>query len=476
MKQEYPKDWPYIHFEYERGKCRLSKKCSVVCAERLMKITVIGTGYVGLITGVGLATLGHSVTCFDIDKGKIVRMKQGEMPIYEPGLEQLVDAAVQEKRLVFTSSQAEAFKHADFIFVAVGTPSLPDGTADLTYIRNSCYEIGTYITSDIIVITKSTVPVGTNDQMKEWIQEKLQGRHRIHMVSNPEFLRECSGIHDFSHGDRIVIGAETDEIAQKIETLYSKLRIETFVTDIRSAEMIKYASNAFLATKISFINEISNICEKVGADVLEVAGGMGMDQRIGSHFLQAGIGYGGSCFPKDTNALVQIAGNVAHDFSLLKAVIEVNNKQQMLLVRKARSVMDMKGKRIAVLGASFKPNTDDIREAPSLPIIKELVKMEADVIVYDPQAILHLQKLFGDEITYTTNLDEAVTGAEAVFIVTDWECIRTYPLERYVKLMREVILFDGRNCYTGKGVENHRMDYYSVGRKSICNRAVSIVY
>ncbi|PEY38916.1 UDP-glucose 6-dehydrogenase [Bacillus cereus] len=441
-----------------------------------MKITVIGTGYVGLITGVGLATLGHSVTCFDINKGKIVRMKQGEMPIYEPGLEQLVDAAVQEKRLVFTSSQAEAFKHADFIFVAVGTPSLPDGTADLTYIRNSCYEIGTYITSDIIVITKSTVPVGTNDQMKEWIQEKLQGRHRIHMVSNPEFLRECSGIHDFSHGDRIVIGAETDEIAQKIETLYSKLRIETFVTDIRSAEMIKYASNAFLATKISFINEISNICEKVGADVLEVAGGMGMDQRIGSHFLQAGIGYGGSCFPKDTNALVQIAGNVAHDFSLLKAVIEVNNKQQMLLVRKARSVMDMKGKRIAVLGASFKPNTDDIREAPSLPIIKELVKMEADVIVYDPQAILHLQKLFGDEITYTTNLDEAVTGAEAVFIVTDWECIRTYPLERYVKLMREAILFDGRNCYTGKGVENHRMDYYSVGRKSICNRAVSIVY
>ena len=458
------------------GSADYLKKCSVVCAEQQMKVTVIGTGYVGLITGVGLATLGHSVTCFDIDKGKIVRMKQGEMPIYEPGLEQLVDAAVREKRLAFTSSQAEAFKHADFIFVAVGTPSLPDGTADLTYIRNSCYEIGTYITSDIIVITKSTVPVGTNDQMKEWIQEKLQGRHRIHMVSNPEFLREGSGIHDFFHGDRIVIGAETDEIAQKIETLYSKLLIETFVTDIRSAEMIKYASNAFLATKISFINEISNICEKVEADVLEVAGGMGMDQRIGSHFLQAGIGYGGSCFPKDTNALVQIAGNVAHDFSLLKAVIEVNNKQQMLLVRKARSVMDIKGKRVAVLGASFKPNTDDIREAPSLPIIKELVKMEADVIVYDPQAILHLQQLFGDELTYTTNLDEAVTGAEAVFIVTDWECIRTYPLERYVKLMREAILFDGRNCYTGEDVEKHRMDYYSVGRKSICNREVSIVY
>ncbi|MCX2827484.1 UDP-glucose/GDP-mannose dehydrogenase family protein [Bacillus pseudomycoides] len=440
-----------------------------------MKITVIGTGYVGLITGVGLATLGHSVTCFDINQGKIAKMKQGEMPIYEPGLGQLVDAAVQEKRLAFTSSQTEAFKHSDFIFVAVGTPSLPDGTADLTYIRNSCYEIGMCANSDIIVVTKSTVPVGTNDQMKEWIQEKLQGRHMIHMVSNPEFLREGSGIHDFFHGDRIVIGAETEEIAQKVERLYSKLLIETFVTDIRSAEMIKYASNAFLATKISFINEISNICEKVGADVLEVAGGMGIDRRIGPHFLQAGIGYGGSCFPKDTNALVQIAGNVAHDFRLLKAVIEVNNKQQMLLVRKARSVMDMRGKQVAVLGAAFKPNTDDIREAPSLLIIKELLEMGANVIVYDPQAILHVQQLFGEEIKYTTDLDEAITEVDAAFIVTDWECIRTYPLERYVQLMGEPILFDGRNCYTGKDVEKHRMDYYSVGRKSIRNRKVSTV-
>ncbi|MDZ5608134.1 UDP-glucose/GDP-mannose dehydrogenase family protein [Bacillus pseudomycoides] len=441
-----------------------------------MKITVIGTGYVGLITGVGLATLGHYVTCFDIDQEKIARMKQGEMPIYEPGLGQLVDAAIQERLLAFTSSQTEAFKHVDFIFVAVGTPSLPDGMADLTYIRNACYDIGVYTNSDVIVITKSTVPVGTNDQMKEWIQEKLQGRHIIHMVANPEFLREGSGIHDFFHGDRIVIGAETEEIAQKVEKLYSKLLIETFVTDIRSAEMIKYASNAFLATKISFINEISNICEKVGADVLEVASGMGMDRRIGSYFLQAGIGYGGSCFPKDTNALVQIAGNVAHDFRLLKAVIEVNNKQQMLLVRKARSVMDIRDKQVAVLGTAFKPNTDDIREAPSLLIIKELVEMGANVIAYDPQAILHVQQLFRDEIKYTTNLDEAVTGAEAVFIVTDWECIRTYPLDRYVKLMREPILFDGRNCYTGKDVEKHRMDYYSVGRKSVRNRKCSTVY
>ncbi|KYG37164.1 UDP-glucose dehydrogenase family protein [Bacillus gaemokensis] len=441
-----------------------------------MKITVIGTGYVGLITGVGLATLGHFVTCFDLDKGKIERIKQGDMPIYEPGLEELVEAAFEEGSLTFTSNRTEAFACAEYVFIAVGTPSLPDGTADLTYIRNACYDIGTYVNSNVIVITKSTVPVGTNDQMKEWIEEKLQAQHRIHMVSNPEFLREGSGIHDFFHGDRIVIGANSKETAQKVETLYSELEIHTFITDVRSAEMIKYASNAFLATKISFINEISNICEKVGTDVLEVAAGMGMDQRIGSHFLQAGIGYGGSCFPKDTNALVQIAGNVAHDFRLLKAVIEVNNKQQLLLIEKAKKVMGVSGKRVAVLGAAFKPNTDDIREAPSLVIIKELVQMGANVVVYDPRAISHVRELFGTKVEYADNVDEAIMETSAVFIVTEWEYIRSYPLERYVKLMREPILFDGRNCYTRKDVEKHRMDYYSVGRKSIQNNRVPTIY
>ncbi|WP_459501845.1 UDP-glucose dehydrogenase family protein [Bacillus sp. C1] len=441
-----------------------------------MKITVIGTGYVGLITGVGLATLGHSVTCFDIDQEKIARIKQGEMPIYEPDLEGFIETTVQEKKLVFTSSQLEAFKQVSFIFVAVGTPSLPDGTADLTYIRNSCYAIGTYANSDVIVVTKSTVPVGTNNQMKEWIEEKLQGRHTIQIVSNPEFLREGSGIYDFFHGDRIVIGSETEEIAEKVEWLYSKLSIPTFVTDIRSSEMIKYASNAFLATKISFINEISHICEKVDADVLEVAVGMGMDRRISPHFLQAGIGYGGSCFSKDTNALVQIAGNVEHDFRLLKAVIEVNNKQQMMLVKKARNVLNMRGKQVAVLGAAFKPNTNDIREAPSLLVIKELLEIGAKVSVYDPQAIGHMQQLFRDKIKYTTDLDEAIIEADAAFIITEWESIRTYPLEKYVKLMREPILFDGRNCYTGEDVEKHRIDYYSIGRKSICNRKSFTAY
>ncbi|MGU3352333.1 UDP-glucose dehydrogenase family protein [Bacillus sp. M5A3_1b] len=442
--------------------------CIFLC-EKEMKITIIGTGYVGLITGVGLAMLGHSVTCFDINDEKIERIKQGDLPIYEAGLYELINDACENDCLTFTTSRVKAFYDAEFIFIAVGTPSLLDGTADLTYIRSACDDIGTYTTNDIIVVTKSTVPVGTNDVMRGWIEEKLQKRYELHIVSNPEFLREGSGIYDFFQGDRIVIGADNEEAARKVENLYSELRLKTYVTNIKSAEMIKYASNAFLATKISFINEISNICEKVGANVLDVAKGMGMDKRIGASFLNAGIGYGGSCFPKDTKALVQIAGNVAHDFRLLKAVIEVNNKQQLLLVEKAKKIIDMNKKQIAVLGAAFKPNTDDIREAPSLVIIEELINMDADVILYDPQAIQNVKGVFGETIRYTGCIDEAIREADAVFILTEWESIRTYPLENYVKLMKEPILFDGRNCYTNEDAKKQGLDYYSIGRKSIRN-------
>ncbi|CAM3952116.1 UDP-glucose dehydrogenase family protein [Bacillus paramycoides] len=448
--------------------------CIFLC-ERKMKITIIGAGYVGLITGVGLARLGHSVTCFDINDEKIERIKQGKLPIYECGLHELINEAYENNHLTFTTSKSKAFNKAEFIFIAVGTPSLLDGTADLTYIRSACDDVGTYVNNDIIVVTKSTVPVGTNDVMKGWIEEKLQGRHELHIVSNPEFLREGSGMYDFFHGDRIVIGANSEAVARKVENLYSELCLKTYITDIRSAEMIKYASNAFLATKISFINEISNICEQVGADILEVATGMGMDKRIGASFLKAGIGYGGSCFPKDTKALVQIAGDVSHDFRLLKAVIEVNNKQQLLLVEKAKKVMDMNKKRIAVLGAAFKPNTDDIREAPSLIIIQELINMGADVVLYDPQAIQNVKDLFGKAIQYAGCIDESIREANAVFIVTEWKSIRTYPLEKYVQLMREPILFDGRNCYTNEDAKKHGIDYYSVGRKNICNSNISII-
>ncbi|PEM64809.1 UDP-glucose 6-dehydrogenase [Bacillus toyonensis] len=440
-----------------------------------MKITIIGTGYVGLITGVGLAKLGHSVTCFDIDYEKIERIKQGDLPMYECGLHELIHDAYKCAKLTFTTSKLKAFKNAEFIFIALGTPSLANGRADLTYIKRACEDIGTYVHNDIIVVTKSTVPVGTNEAMQGWIEAKLQGRHKLHVVSNPEFLREGSGIYDFFHGDRIVIGADDEKVARKVEDLYSALCLQTYITDIKSAEMIKYASNAFLATKISFINEISNICEKVGANVLDVAKGMGMDKRIGTHFLQAGIGYGGSCFPKDTKALVQMAGNVSHDFRLLKAVIEVNNKQQLLLVEKAKKVINMNKKRVAVLGAAFKPNTDDIREAPSLIIIQELINIGADVVVYDPKAIQHVQQTFGKTIQYAECIDESIRGASAVFIVTEWESIRTYPLEKYVQLMGEAILFDGRNCYTNEDARKQGIDYYSVGRQNVCNNHVATI-
>ncbi|MGF9964087.1 UDP-glucose dehydrogenase family protein [Bacillus rhizoplanae] len=441
-----------------------------------MKITVVGTGYVGLVTGVGLATIGHSVTCFDIDEQKIRLLEKNELPIYEPGLQKLLEEAVWKRRLSFTSKQEEAYGAADFIFVAVGTPSYSDGSANLTHIVNVCRDIGMYAERDVIVVTKSTVPVGTNDAMKEWIRGSLQTDIRIHLVSNPEFLREGSGVYDFFHGDRIIIGAETAAIAKKVAALYELLSIEIFTTDVRSAEMIKYASNAFLATKISFINEISNICEKVQADVTEVAVGMGIDKRIGPHFLQAGIGYGGSCFPKDTNALVQIAGNVAHDFRLLKAVIEVNNKQQASLVEKAEKMTGLRGKRVAVLGLSFKPNTDDIREAPSLMIIEQLLTLGANIIAYDPKAIPHAQRIFANRVQYTTHIDTALMKADAAFIVTEWESIRAYPIAKYVQLMNEPILFDGRNCYDLEEVEQNAIDYYSIGRRAVQKRDVSHVF
>lgn len=437
-----------------------------------MKITVVGTGYVGLVTGVCLATLGHNVTCFDIDGEKIERIQCGNIPIYEPGLQQLMELSQQDGRLSFTKKVTAAYKSADIIMIAVGTPQKRDGKANLSYIKEACQHIGAYGKNRSIVVTKSTVPVGTNDKIKEWIEETAKEPNYVQVVSNPEFLREGCGVHDFFRGDRIVIGGEGNarEIVAK---LYEKLDVPIFLTDVRSAEMVKYASNAFLATKISFINEISNICEQVGADITDVAAGVGMDRRIGSQFLQAGIGYGGSCFPKDTKALVQIAGDVDHDFQLLKAVIEVNNKQQIALVEKAKRMMNLGGKKVAVLGLSFKPNTDDIREAPSLTIIQQLLQEGAHVTAYDPKAVQNVKCAFLNQIQYTTCIDEAITGAELAFIVTEWSSICTYEIEKYVQLMKEPILFDGRNCYRIKDMENYRVDYYSVGRVSICNRRVS---
>lgn len=438
-----------------------------------MNITVVGTGYVGLVTGVGLATIGHCVTCLDIDKEKVKRLQGGEVPIYEPGLAELMREQMRQGSLTFTTNVQEAYATGDVIFIAVGTPSNPDGSANLTYITQVCADIGMYACNNMIVVTKSTVPVGTNDYIKETIERHLCSDVAIRMASNPEFLREGSGVHDFFQGDRIVIGTEDEQTAHVLEELFKPLAIPVFKTDIRSAEMIKYASNAFLATKISFINEISNICEKLHANIEDVAAGMGLDRRIGSQFLKAGIGYGGSCFPKDTDALIQIAGNVKHDFQLLKAVIEVNNKQQTSLVQKAKQLMDLKGIKVAMLGLAFKPNTDDMREAPSLVIAHQLLIEGASVIAYDPQAKENAKLLLPD-IQYASSIDEAILNADAVFLITEWEEIKQYPLQRYVKLMRQPIIFDGRNCFELERVRQYAIDYYSIGRVPVLRRQVSV--
>lgn len=438
-----------------------------------MHITVVGTGYVGLVTGVGLATIGHRVTCLDIDKEKVTRLQSGEVPIYEPGLAELLREQMAQELLTFTTNAQEAYARGKVVFIAVGTPSNPDGSANLTYITQVCAEIGMYARQDMIVVTKSTVPVGTNDYIKETIERHLCSDVAISMASNPEFLREGSGVHDFFQGDRIVIGTADEPTASVLEELFKPLAIPIFKTDIRSAEMIKYASNAFLATKISFINEISNICEKLHANIEDVAAGMGLDKRIGSQFLKAGIGYGGSCFPKDTDALVQIAGNVKHDFQLLKAVIEVNNKQQTSLVQKAKQLMDLNGKRIAMLGLAFKPNTDDMREAPSLVIADQLLTEGAYVVAYDPQAKENA-KLLLPHIQYTGSIDEAISEADAVFLVTEWDEIKQYPLEQYVELMRQPVIVDGRNCFELERVRQYAIDYYSIGRVPVLRRQISV--
>jgi UDPglucose 6-dehydrogenase len=430
-----------------------------------MQIAVVGTGYVGLVTGVCLSDIGHDVTCVDIDEEKVKRMKQGISPIYEPGLEELMKKNIAAGRLHFTTNHAEAFADAKVIYIAVGTPMREDGRADLQYVEQVAKDIGENIQQDVIVVTKSTVPVGTNERVRDIVREYSQGKFRVDVVSNPEFLREGSAVYDTFHGDRIVIGADNEEAAKVIEEINKPFGIPIFKTDIRSAEMIKYASNAFLATKISFINEIANLCEKLGANVVDVAKGMGMDDRIGSKFLQAGIGFGGSCFPKDTNALVQIASFVEHEFHLLKSVIQVNNEQQRLLVKKAKERFgSLKGKRVALLGLAFKPNTDDMREAASIVLSKELIEEGAEVVGYDPIAIPNAKRVMPQEVQFTDSIQAALEGADLAFIVTEWEEIKKLPISEYVKWMKQPYIFDGRNCYDLQEVKQYSVEYHSVGR------------
>lgn len=436
----------------------------------LKNITVVGTGYVGLVTGVALSQIGHTVTCIDVDKAKVERMQNGIAPIYEPGLEPLMLENIHAGRLFFTTDHQKGFEHAEVIYIAVGTPEREDGRADLTYIEQVTLAIANNVKRDVIVVTKSTVPVGTNHYIKRLIEENLKHGVSIEMVSNPEFLREGSSLYDTFHGDRIVIGADSKEAASVIEEINKPFGIPVYITTIKSAEMIKYASNAFLATKISFINEIANICEKVGADIEEVAHGMGLDKRIGSMFLNAGIGYGGSCFPKDTKALTKIASNVDLDFHLLKSVVEVNNNQQRKLVKMAKSRFGvLKDKKCAVLGLAFKPNTDDMREAASVVLIKELLGEGVEVTAYDPIAMEKAQEILPRVVQFTSDINEAIKDKDMVFIVTEWKEIKELDIRLFSSLMQKPVIFDGRNCYSLGEVRKHKVEYYSIGRESVVN-------
>lgn len=438
-----------------------------------MNIAIFGTGYVGLVTGVCLSDIGHRVTCIDIDESKVAKMKEGISPIYEPGLDELMSKNIKENRLLFTTDCRQGVDKADIIYIAVGTPQRADGSANLKYIEQVALDIAHNLTKDTIVVIKSTVPVGTNDHVKNLIYQNLKADVKISMVSNPEFLREGSAIQDSFYGDRIVIGTDDAETANIMEEVNRPFNVPVFKTSIKSSEMIKYAANAFLATKISFINEIANICEKLGADVEHVANGMGLDKRIGTQFLKAGIGYGGSCFPKDTHALIQIAGNVEHDFDLLKSVITVNNNQQASLVEKVKDILgDIKGKQIAMLGLAFKPNTDDMREAASIVIASDLVELGAKVVAYDPIAIENARKILPNEVQYVSSVEEAVTNADVTLIVTEWDDIKAFPIEKYIELMKKPIIFDGRNCHGLEYVKKFDVDYYSVGRPAIVREKV----
>ncbi|WP_088042664.1 UDP-glucose/GDP-mannose dehydrogenase family protein [Bacillus sp. EAC] len=434
-----------------------------------MKIAILGTGYVGLTTGVCLSEIGHDVVCLDINEEKINKLRAGISPIYEPGLEDLIIKNASAGRLLFTTSYNEGLENAQIIIIAVGTPQSDDGAADLSYIESAALNIASHLNSETIIAIKSTVPVGTNEKIRDLIRKNCSEEIKFEMVSNPEFLRQGSAVKDTMKADRIIIGCENKVVAQIVQEMYAPLNVPFLVTSIRSAEMIKYASNAFLASKISYINEIANICEVVGANVEDVAMGMGKDNRIGEAFLNAGIGYGGSCFPKDVKALLHTAQSNGIEFSFLKDIIAINENQHELLVMKAlRRFGELSGRKIALLGLSFKPNTDDMREAPSIKIARSLNSLGADVVAYDPVAINNARNIIGDTITYASSVKEALSGSDAVFIVTEWKEFTELDLSRLSDQMKNPIIFDGRNCIVEDRLRECKyVEYYPVGKPSI---------
>ena len=431
-----------------------------------MKIAVAGTGYVGLVTGVCLASKGHQVTCVDVDEKKVEKMKRGETPIYEPGLQELMAQSV--KNLSFTTDYKEAYRDADVIFIGVGTPEKYDGSANLAYVYEVAKQIAQNAEKHCVVVLKSTVPIGTNDKIESYIHDKQINDVKIYVASNPEFLSQGTAVHDTLHASRIVIGVTEEYPAKVLQKVYEDFDAPKLVVERRSAEMIKYASNGFLALKISYINEIANLCEVVGADIEEVTEGMGFDGRIGNRFLKAGIGYGGSCFPKDTKALNWLANFNDNEIRTIRAAIEVNENQKFKLIKKAKKYYhDFLFLNVAILGCTFKPGTDDLREAPSLVNVPLLLEDGAHVRIWDPVGTANFKKRFPDKIQYCDSIEQAIEGADICLILTEWESVKNFEVEKFQKLMKCPIVLDGRNCYSLSAFENTKITYDSIGRKTI---------
>ncbi len=436
-----------------------------------MKIAVIGTGYVGLVTGTCFAEVGVDVTCVDIDAKKIENLKQGILPIYEPGLEEMVHRNFEKKRLHFSTSLKDSIPGAEVVFIAVGTPPDEDGSADLKYVLAVASDIGKHMQKPLVVVTKSTVPVTTAEKVRKAVQKELDARGEkidFYVASNPEFLKEGAAIEDFMKPDRIVVGTDRVEAEEIMKKLYKPFLLNghpIIFMDIPSAEMTKYAANAMLATKISFMNDIANLCEIMGADVNMVRKGIGSDGRIGPKFIYPGVGYGGSCFPKDVKALVKTAKENKYNMRILNAVEEVNEAQKEVLFNKVLNHFkgDLKGKKFALWGLSFKPKTDDMREAPSLVIIEKLLKAGASVVAYDPVAMHEAERMLGNTIVYSTEMYDCLKGADALLIVTEWPEFRSPDFEMMSKALNKKVLFDGRNIFDAGDMKKLGFDYYCIG-------------
>lgn len=435
-----------------------------------MKITVVGTGYVGLVTGTCLAETGNEVVCVDIDENKVNQMRQGLVPIYEPHLDVLFERNIKADRLSFTTSLEEGLDHGEIVFLALPTPEDEDGSADLSYVLDVSDKIGKYITSYKVIVDKSTVPVGTAEKVTATIAQHANTAFDV--VSNPEFLREGFAVDDFLKPERIVIGSSSDRATALMQKLYApfvRSGNPVIIMDEKSAELTKYAANSFLATKITFMNEIANYCELVGADVDKVRVGMGTDSRIGKRFLFPGIGYGGSCFPKDVKALQKAGKNEDYDFKILNAVIEVNQKQKTILLPKMEAYFkgDLTGKHIAIWGLAFKPETDDIREAPSIDMMSSLLAKGATITAFDPEAMNNIKKQFGDRIAYAKGMYEALEGADALVICTEWSIFRTPDFTKIKEALAAPTIFDGRNLYNVSDIEKEGFTYVSIGRNEV---------